>query len=88
MKDNGFRWSTATASWNLPADLDEHTRTARVGELLSTVRANGRDLTVVNDPIPTSLRCWSDGERRSGTVRDRNRVAPTVGSVTVTDRAT
>ena len=28
LKDNGFRWSTATASWNLPADMDEHTRTA------------------------------------------------------------
>ena len=54
LKDNGFRWSTATASWNLPADLDEHTRTARVGEVLSTVRANGRDLTVVHHPAPTS----------------------------------
>jgi len=54
LKDNGFRWSTATASWNLPADLDEHTRTARVGEVLSTVRANGRDLTVVDQPAPTS----------------------------------
>ena len=54
LKDNGFRWSTATASWNLPADLDEHTRSARVGEVLSTVRANGRDLTVVHDAAPTS----------------------------------
>ena len=54
LKDNGFRWSTATASWNLPAELDEHTRTARVSELLSTVRANGRDLTVVHQPAPTT----------------------------------
>ena len=54
LKANGFRWSTATASWNLPAELDEHTRTARVGELLSTVRTNGRDLTVVHHPAPTS----------------------------------
>ncbi len=52
LKDNGFRWSTATASWNLPGDLDEHTRAARVSELLSTVRANGRDLPVVNEPAP------------------------------------
>jgi len=54
LKDNGFRWSTATASWNLPGDMDEHTRTARVGEVLSTVRANGRDLTVVHLPAPAS----------------------------------
>lgn len=54
LKDNGFRWSTATASWNLPAELDEHTRSARIGELLSTVRANGRDLTVVHQPAPTT----------------------------------
>jgi len=54
LKDNGFRWSPATASWNLPADLDEHTRTARVAEVLSTVRANGRDLTVVHHPAPMS----------------------------------
>ena len=39
-------------SWNLPKDMDEHTRAARVSELLSTVRANGRDLPVVNDPAP------------------------------------
>jgi len=52
LKDNGFRWSTATTSWNLPKDMDEHTRAARVSELLSTVRANGRDLPVVNDPAP------------------------------------
>ncbi|HEY5148655.1 MAG TPA: single-stranded DNA-binding protein [Mycobacterium sp.] len=54
LKDNGFRWSTGTASWNLPANLDEHARTARVGELLSTVRANGRDLTVVHQPVPAT----------------------------------
>ena len=70
VKDNGFRWSTATASWTLPADLDEHTRTVRGGELLSTVRANGRDLTVVHHPAPSATppgqydwgsgsgRCW------------------------------
>lgn len=52
LKDNGFRWSTATTSWNLPKDLDEHTRAARVSELLSEVRANGRDLPVVNHPAP------------------------------------
>ncbi|HEY5149783.1 MAG TPA: single-stranded DNA-binding protein [Mycobacterium sp.] len=54
LKDNGFRWSTATVSWNLPAELDEHTRTARVGELLSTLRATGRDLAVVHQPVPTT----------------------------------
>ena len=54
LKDNGFRWSTATTSWNLPKDMDEHTRAARVSELLSTVRANGRDLPVVNDPAPAA----------------------------------
>ena len=54
LKDNGFRWSKATARWNLPAELDEHTRHARIGELLSTVRANGRDLTVVHQPAPTT----------------------------------
>lgn len=54
LKDNGFRWSSASTSWNLPTDMDEHTRSARLSELLSTVRANGRDLTVVNEPMPTA----------------------------------
>lgn len=52
LKDNGFRWSTSSTSWNLPKDMDEHTRSARVSELLSAVRANGRDLPVVNDAAP------------------------------------
>ena len=55
LKDNGFRWSTATTSWNLPRDMDEHTRAARVSELLSTVRANGRDLPVLNEPAPQAV---------------------------------
>ena len=39
LKDNGFRWASATTSWNLPKDMDEHTRKARLSEVLSTVRA-------------------------------------------------
>ena len=52
LKDNGFRWSSATTSWALPRDMDVHTRAARVSELLSAVRANGRDLPVVTEPAP------------------------------------
>jgi len=55
LKDNGFRWSTATTSWNLPKDMDEHIRAARLSELLSTVRATGRDLPVVNHPAPRAV---------------------------------
>ena len=50
LKDHGFRWSSPTGSWNLPMDMDEHTRTARVSEVLSVVRENGRDIPVVNQP--------------------------------------
>ena len=53
-------------SWNLPKDMDEHTRAARVSELLSTVRADGRDLPVVNDPAPQPA-----GVARSVTAVDR-----------------
>jgi len=42
LKDHGFRWSSPTGSWNLPKDMDEHTRTARVSDVLSVVRENGR----------------------------------------------
>ena len=52
LKDHGFRWSSATTSWNLPNDMDEHTRTARVSDVLSVVRENGRDIPVVNQSAP------------------------------------
>lgn len=52
LKDHGFRWSPATTSWNLPADMDEHTRAARVSDLVSVVRENGRDIPVINQPAP------------------------------------
>jgi len=52
LKDNGFRWSSATTSWNLPKDMDEHTRAGRVSDVLSIVRENGRDIPVVNEPAP------------------------------------
>ena len=54
LKDHGFRWTAATTSWNLPTDMDVHTRTARVSDVVSVVRENGRDIPVVNDPAPTS----------------------------------
>jgi single stranded DNA-binding protein len=50
LKDHGFRWSSPTSSWNLPKEMDEHTRAARVSDVLSVVRENGRDLSVVNQP--------------------------------------
>ncbi|WP_420119925.1 single-stranded DNA-binding protein [Nakamurella sp.] len=50
LKDHGFRWTAATTSWNLPAGMDEHTRAARVSDVLSVVRENGRDIPVVNQP--------------------------------------
>jgi single-strand DNA-binding protein len=50
LKDHGFRWSSPTSSWNLPKEMDEHTRAARVSDVLSVVRENGRDLPVVNQP--------------------------------------
>ncbi len=53
LKDNGFRWASATGSWNLPNDMDVHTRTARVSEVVSVARANGRDIPVVNQLAPT-----------------------------------
>ncbi|WP_420120550.1 single-stranded DNA-binding protein [Nakamurella sp.] len=53
LKDHGFRWAAATTSWNLPKDMDVHTRTARVSDVVSVVRENGRDLPVTNDPAPT-----------------------------------
>ena len=34
--------------------MDVHTRTARVSDVVSVVRENGRDIPVVNDPAPTS----------------------------------
>ena len=76
LKDNGFRWSTATTSWNLPKDMDEHTRAARVSELLSTVRANGRDLPVVNDPAPLAA------ANRSSVTSPATAGAPPAASVT------
>lgn len=54
LKDHGFRWTAATTSWNLPTDMDVHTRTARVSDVVSIVRENGRDIPVVNDPAPTA----------------------------------
>ena len=54
LKDHGFRWTAATTSGNLPTDMDVHTRTARVSDVVSVVRENGRDIPVVNDPAPTS----------------------------------
>jgi single-strand DNA-binding protein len=56
LKDHGFRWSTASTSWNLPKDMDEHTRAARVSDVLSVVRENGRDIPVVDQPAPGSTR--------------------------------
>lgn len=53
LKDNGFRWAAATSSWNLPKDMDVHTRTARVSDVVSIARENGRDLPVTDDPAPT-----------------------------------
>ncbi len=54
LKDHGFRWSSATSSWNLPNDMDVLTRTARVSNVVSVARENGRDIPVVNHPAPTS----------------------------------
>jgi single-stranded DNA-binding protein len=54
LKDHGFRWWSPTSSWNLPKDMDERTRTARVSDVLSGVRENGRDLPVVNQPAPAA----------------------------------
>jgi single stranded DNA-binding protein len=56
LKDHGFRWAAATTSWNLPKDMDEHTRAARVSDVLSVVRENGRDIPVVNQPAPSTGR--------------------------------
>ncbi len=56
LKDHGFRWSTASTSWNLPKDMDEHTRAARVSEVLSVFRENGRDIPVVDQPAPGTTR--------------------------------
>ena len=71
LKDNGFRWTSATSSWNLPKDMDEHTRTARLGEVLSTVRANGRDLAVTNEPMPAAAAVTvSAGAAPSGVVTE------------------
>jgi single-strand DNA-binding protein len=56
LKDHGFRWSSTTSSWNLPKEMDEHTRAARVSDLVSVVRENGRDLPVVNQPAPGAER--------------------------------
>jgi single stranded DNA-binding protein len=56
LKDHGFRWAPATASWNLPAGMDEHTRAARVSDVLSVVRENGRDIPVSHQPAPDANR--------------------------------
>jgi single stranded DNA-binding protein len=56
LKDHGFRWAAATTSWNLPTGMDEHTRAARVSDILSVVRENGRDIPVVHHPAPGSDR--------------------------------
>ena len=55
LKDNGLR-GRRRPRWNLPKDMDEHTRTARLSEVLSTVRGHGRDLAVTNEPILLQLR--------------------------------
>ncbi|WP_420122386.1 single-stranded DNA-binding protein, partial [Nakamurella sp.] len=54
LKDHGFRWTAATTSWNLPTDMDVHTRTARVSDVVSVVRENGRDIPVVNNSAPSA----------------------------------
>jgi len=36
--------------------MDEHTRAARVSDVLSVVRENGRDIPVVHQPAPDSNR--------------------------------
>src|SRR6476661_3163459 len=56
LKDHGFRWTAATTSWNLPNDMDLHTRTARVSDVLSVVRENGRDIPVSNQAAPAADR--------------------------------
>ena len=56
LKDHGFRWAATTTSWNLPAGMDEHTRAARVSDVLSVVRENGRDIPVVHQPAPDANR--------------------------------
>jgi single-strand DNA-binding protein len=55
LKDHGFRWAATTTSWNLPADMDLHTRTARVSEVVSVVRETGRDIPVANAPATTGM---------------------------------
>jgi single-strand DNA-binding protein len=56
LKDHGFRWAAATTSWNLPAGMDEHTRAARVSDVLSVVRENGRNIPVVHQPAADASR--------------------------------
>ena len=56
LKEHGFRWSPASTSWNLPKDMDEHTRAARVSDVVSVVRENGRDIPVVHQPAPDANR--------------------------------
>ena len=56
LKEHGFRWSPASTSWNLPKDMDEHTRAARVSDVVSVVRENGRDIPIVDQPAPSAGR--------------------------------
>ena len=56
LKDHGFRWAAATTSWSLPKDMDVHTRTARVSDVVSVVRENGRDIPIVDQPAPSAGR--------------------------------
>jgi len=41
--------------------MDVHTRTARVSDVVSVVRENGRDIPVVNDTAPISTAAPSVG---------------------------
>lgn len=66
LKDHGFRWAAATTSWNLPKDMDVHTRTARVSDVVSVVRENGRDLPVTNNPAPTTTAASPEAMPPSG----------------------
>jgi len=78
LKDNGFRWSPASVSWNLPPGMDMHTRSARVSELLSTVRANGRDIPVSHEPPPPSPAA-SQGRATAGSPPAAGPAAQTAG---------
>ncbi len=49
LKDHGLRWAPATTSWNLPADMDHHTRPPG-----SAKSSPSSERTVVTSPSPTN----------------------------------